>query len=368
MGTAARHRSTSTAMRSASPDTQRGAIEVASASVEVVSDREMRVVELQRQIDSGMALVKDGWREVWIAIAEIKRDRLFEVAGHKTLVDFCLEKFGWQKSYTYEIANAGQVTSGLLDAGFNAGDVPVFASQVVALLPVNELDRPEVLRQAIDRTEGKLTAEAIVEVVDEYLGKSESGKTFEEIQAMFATIPASVKTDRRGKFTWYVVEQLGKTASYKSLKEVESAFEKHQERAKSYANSADRSTEVTAFNGSSPAFDRSTDALPEQTSRLQDYDDRDTEEETIEPDSAALDETEVQSSVEPQEIAVVDEVVADVEEEESEEDFAGSSFDCYTALRNVVSRFSSLQGLGWGEVAIGNATDYLYGELTGMVQ
>lgn len=137
---------------------------------ETVTEAE-RFLQLEDEISAGLGQIESGKQRIWQAIAEIRKDDLWMIEleegkpKYANFLDYCKQRWGWERSYSHENAVAGEVITGLLQSGIPDTDLPTSVSQVRQLAKVPESERATVLQQAREQNGGRLTAEAIKAVV-----------------------------------------------------------------------------------------------------------------------------------------------------------------------------------------------------------
>lgn len=137
-----------------------------------LAEREQRLADLEAEISDGLAQIDHHKRRVWLAAATIRAEELWLLplesgkVKYKSFVDYCSDRWGWERSYAHENAKAGEVISQLKQSGIPDSQLPTATSQVTELAKLSAERRPVVLRKAIDhlaRLNKPLTAQAIRE-------------------------------------------------------------------------------------------------------------------------------------------------------------------------------------------------------------
>lgn len=137
-----------------------GAGEVIEA--EIVVSRSEQLRQLEAEIEQGTAAREKAERQIWIAAAQIKSEKLWREAGFDSFEAYCRDRFGWEKSNAYEVAGAGEVVLQLQAAG--AEEIPNSVAAVQVLKKVAPESRLQVLQTAKEES-GKLTADALKQAV-----------------------------------------------------------------------------------------------------------------------------------------------------------------------------------------------------------
>lgn len=95
--------------------------------------------------------------EVGNALLKIRDGRLYR-ADFGTFEDYCRERWGFSRPRAYQLIEAADVVSTIVDTGLPA---PANEGQARELSRVPEPERAEVWRETVERTNGKPTAAAI---------------------------------------------------------------------------------------------------------------------------------------------------------------------------------------------------------------
>lgn len=101
--------------------------------------------------------------EVGEALAAIRDQRLYRDT-HGTFEDYCRDRWGFNRKRAAQMIEAAEVVSTMVDTDLPA---PQNERQARALAAVPEPDRAEVWRETLDHTDGKPTARAIAERVQQ---------------------------------------------------------------------------------------------------------------------------------------------------------------------------------------------------------
>ncbi|MGG6295244.1 DNA N-6-adenine-methyltransferase [Leptolyngbya sp. AN02str] len=128
---------------------------------EIVPGDEERLDLLEEQISEGLEQIEAGKQRVWQAVAEIQQHQLWRVSGHESFESYCKQRWGWERSNAYEVAEAGKITNELQESGIPDSELPTSVSQTRELKKIAPEQRAEALRTAIATTNGKPTAKAI---------------------------------------------------------------------------------------------------------------------------------------------------------------------------------------------------------------
>lgn len=135
---------------------------VAVIEAEIVVSRSEQLRQLEAEIEQGTAAREKAERQIWIAAAQIKSEKLWREAGFDSFEAYCRDRFGWEKSNAYEVAGAGEVVLQLQAAG--AEEIPNSVAAVQVLKKVAPESRLQVLQTAKEES-GKLTADALKQAV-----------------------------------------------------------------------------------------------------------------------------------------------------------------------------------------------------------
>jgi hypothetical protein len=140
---------------------QSGIPESVTTTEIVPADPNQRLAQLEADIQEGLDLVEQGKAKIWQAVAAIRSERLWELSGHESFEAYCKCRWNWEKSNAHEVALAGEVVSTLKQSGIPDSELPTSVSQTRELARVPATERPKVLKQAQEATNGKPTAKAI---------------------------------------------------------------------------------------------------------------------------------------------------------------------------------------------------------------
>lgn len=164
--------------------------QVGALGVTVVSEPELSVSEqdqlarCERAIERGVR----GFVAAGRALGEIRDGRLYRTE-FDTFEEYCRERWGWSRSYSYRLLDAAAVA----DAVSPVGDI---SNERQARELVSLLDQPDEMRdvwsEAVERSDGKPTADDVRAVRRERerdplaIGDPESDFRFEIIEDMVA--------------------------------------------------------------------------------------------------------------------------------------------------------------------------------------
>ena len=129
----------------------------------LAQNQRQRLDELKQTVSDHVA----AFVKVAIALAEIRRDKLWALDGYNTFQEFCRGEFNFGSSYGRELAQAGDVLKGLLHETDGIPAVlPTAASQVreLAKAPTPEQQR-EAWELSLETTGGEPTARAVKSAV-----------------------------------------------------------------------------------------------------------------------------------------------------------------------------------------------------------
>jgi hypothetical protein len=116
-----------------------------------------RLIDLEKTIAAGQKT----FVEVGTALAEIRDAKLYR-SDYGTFEDYCREKWGWKKSYSYMLIEASSIVKSLPQKVSTIVDTE---SQARELAKVEPEKREEVLTKASES--GKVTAQSIKEAAQE---------------------------------------------------------------------------------------------------------------------------------------------------------------------------------------------------------
>lgn len=135
-----------------------------------------RLARLEQQIEAGFAKIEAGQRDIWLAVSQIRRERLWNIGGFRSFKEYTLYRWGYRESYAHEIAKAGEQVATLISAGIPDEWLP---SSIAQMRPLAQLDEDELLRlwHRVPEEIGspdRLTAKSIQEVIEPRALPSES--------------------------------------------------------------------------------------------------------------------------------------------------------------------------------------------------
>lgn len=138
---------------------------------ELCDDLESRLTELEIQIQEATEAIRQAGYRLWLAAAEIRSRELWALPRdesgqpiHANFADYGQSRWGWGRSYTHEIATAGETVAALRQSGIPDSDIPAAASAMRELAKAPPDERPKVLRQAQEKW-SVVTAAAIRSVI-----------------------------------------------------------------------------------------------------------------------------------------------------------------------------------------------------------
>ncbi|MBD1918909.1 MULTISPECIES: hypothetical protein [Cyanophyceae] len=124
-----------------------------------------RLAELEAAITEGLGLIEQGKAKIWSAVAAVRSEELWRVAGHPSFEAYCADRWNWKKANGHENALAGEVLEELLLSGVPVDAVPTSTSAMSQLAKAPAGDRAEVLQKAADLNGGKVTEAAVREAL-----------------------------------------------------------------------------------------------------------------------------------------------------------------------------------------------------------
>lgn len=140
-------------------------------------------VEAQRRADIE-AKIKDGLHSAWIGLRDIRDEKLWR-STHDSFKDYCEQVWGYGKGRGYQMAKAGDVVAGLLEAG--ADVLPTNEKQARELVGMTPEEAKMVLAVVKQSSPtGKITAahlkqvgETIKEIVTTKAATDGDGEQYE---------------------------------------------------------------------------------------------------------------------------------------------------------------------------------------------
>ncbi len=190
----------------------------------VVSESD-QLAALEQQIQQGIDQVEAGRTAIWQAVATVQKQELWRLGGYANFEAYCKQRWGWEKSNAWEVAGAGRITDELIQSGVPESALPTSVSQTRQLAKLPPEKRVEVVQQIAASGE-KLTAEAIKQASCKH--------TFEEVAALYATLPETeFLKHKNGSFN-YAVNSCGYAKVYRNPDEALERFEWHKERVERY--------------------------------------------------------------------------------------------------------------------------------------
>jgi hypothetical protein len=145
-------------------DTQTEAL-VTQDSATIEASR-ARLAELEKEVEDGLEYVRIGKVRIWNAIERIRVEELWKLTEYPGFEQYCQSRFNWGRSMAYESAFAGKVVGKLLEAGVEETHLPTNLEQVRTIKMVQDEHRPEVLREAYEISNGRMTGGAILSAAE----------------------------------------------------------------------------------------------------------------------------------------------------------------------------------------------------------
>lgn len=184
-----------------------------------------RLTTLEQQIQHGIDQIESGRSAIWQAVAEVQQQGLWRLGGYSSFEAYCKQRWGWEKSNAFEVANAGKTVAELKNSGVPESALPTSVAQVRQIAKLPKEKRAEVVLKIAESGE-KLTAEAIKQAACNH--------SFEEVAALYATLPETeFLKHKNGSFN-YAVNSCGYAKLYRSPDEAFEQFEWHRERVGRY--------------------------------------------------------------------------------------------------------------------------------------
>jgi hypothetical protein len=154
-------------------------------------DAAKRLEKLESTIRRGM----QEFMKVGSALAEVKRDRLFEVAGYESFEDYARDKFGFEKTQSYGLVNAASTVE-RLSAIAECKQLPSCEGQVRPLARLQPEQAARVWKQALKQSKQDaraVTARVVQEVASSMFPKraKSNAKKHREKPAARAAVKAS---------------------------------------------------------------------------------------------------------------------------------------------------------------------------------
>jgi hypothetical protein len=118
-----------------------------------------RLASCERVIQADIA----SFQRVGLALAEIKESKLYRET-HGDFQTYCKERWGFDRSYAHRLIDGSKVAQNVA----NCQQKPANEAQTRELGKLPEEKQAEAWDTVIERTDGKPTAAAVAEVVEEY--------------------------------------------------------------------------------------------------------------------------------------------------------------------------------------------------------
>lgn len=145
------------------------------------------LADLENEVDSGLALVREGANRMKQALYRIRKDRLwatvedaFGKSVYPSFDDYLKIRWSLSKSYGHEMAAAGETITEMLESGIPEEQIPTEATRLRELKKTDPEDRGAVLQAAQQITGGEPTAGAIAQA--RKIVKPEPGQQYEVIE------------------------------------------------------------------------------------------------------------------------------------------------------------------------------------------
>lgn len=136
---------------------------IPSIDAELIPD----LAELEAEIESGQRLIERGEQRIWGAAALIRQHRLWQ-SSYQSFEEYCLQRWGWQKSNAHEVAGAGEVLQQLRESGAPDENLPTSVAAIRPLKKLEATQRLQVLEVA--RAEaGKVTADTVKSAISKVI-------------------------------------------------------------------------------------------------------------------------------------------------------------------------------------------------------
>jgi hypothetical protein len=138
-------------------------------------DAAKRLEKLESTIRRGM----QEFMKVGSALAEVKRDRLFEAAGYESFEDYARDKFGFEKTQSYGLVNAA-TTVERLSAIAECKQLPSCEGQVRPLARLQPEQAARVWKQALKQSKQDaraVTARIVEDVASTMFPKRDKSNT-----------------------------------------------------------------------------------------------------------------------------------------------------------------------------------------------
>jgi hypothetical protein len=129
-------------------------------------------VEEKRTLKQCENVIETGVRtfvEIGNALVEIRDKRLYKET-HSDFRVYCKDRWGFEKSRAYQLIGAAKVSENV----HHGGQTPDNERQTRELAKLPNNQQAEAWNEVVERTEGKPTAAAVAEVVEEYLDSEDS--------------------------------------------------------------------------------------------------------------------------------------------------------------------------------------------------
>jgi hypothetical protein len=136
-----------------------------TTTLTILSDTELHALrDCEKTIARGLKTFK----EVGIALAQIKVEKLYR-AEFATFEDYCRTKWNFDRTYAHRLIKASEVVENV--AHGQQIEPNERQARELARLPAEQ--QPEVWQEVVERTEGKPTAAAVHEVIEERSARRE---------------------------------------------------------------------------------------------------------------------------------------------------------------------------------------------------
>jgi hypothetical protein len=139
--------------------------------------------------------IKRNATDMWAALEEMDRDRLYEDLGYKTQEDWALGEFGWNRTYIHYQVSAAKTALMLSQSVHNCEQMPTTESQIrpLAALPGPE-QKAEAWLAAVELADGHTpTAKQVEAVVLEMTYKAPPPIPAGEFNVILADPPSETR-------------------------------------------------------------------------------------------------------------------------------------------------------------------------------
>lgn len=167
--------------------------------INLPEDPEKRFIKLEKIIEKGMAhFVEVGW-----ALTVIRDEKLYTDC-HGTFDEYCKARWGFARSYAYRLMDSAKTVRMIERMSPNGDKIPTSEGQIRPLSSLPEEERPEVWDQAVERSEGHVTAATLEEVIAE--------REEPTLPPPLAPIVVESRNLKDLKRLWFVATELDKDA------------------------------------------------------------------------------------------------------------------------------------------------------------